>query len=353
MEALGGVPANLSVLPPEIFDVCTPTKGSQEIILAPHSTKWLALDLISTAGVDSFGFSIDEHPLWVYATDGHYVEPVKVDALNLLNGDRYSVFVELNKPASQYGIRIASTAGAQLFNTTAILAYANVDTDCDVHTLTSSPFINQVGALVSPNTTSYLDPLKAAPFPAQFPQPAPEADQTIFMSLGIVGKSYNWALNGTILNHAIIDNLNPPLLYQDPSSANFGENITIITKNNTWVDLVFKIETFPQPAHPIHKHSNKAYLIGQGEGAFNWTTVAQAAAAIPQNFDFVTPPFRDSFVTPPANTGPTWMAVRYHVENPGAFMLHCHIQSHLEGGMAMVMLDGVDEWPQVPDEYRN
>jgi hypothetical protein len=39
--------------------------------------------------------------------------------------------------------------------------------------------------------------------------------------------------------------------------------------------------------------------------------------------------------------------------NPGAWMLHCHIQSHLSGGMAMVILDGTDVWPDVPDEYRN
>ena len=351
MEFLGGVPGNLSALPAEVFDVCTPTKGSVEIIRAPRS-KWFALDLISTAGVDSLGISIDEHPLWVYAADGQFIEPMKVDAIELQNGDRYSVFVELNKPADQYGIRIVSTAGAQLLNSTAILAYPGVK-DYDIKTLRSVPTINAIGALISPTTATYLNPLKAVPFPPQFPQPAPDADQTVIMSLGIVGRSYLWALNGTGLNHAIIDDLSPPLLYQDPTSAHFGENVTIITKNNTWVDLVFKIETFPQPAHPIHKHSNKGYLIGQGDGAFNWTTVAQAAKAMPQNFNFVTPPFRDSFVTPAASTGPTWMAVRYHVENPGAFMLHCHIQSHLEGGMAMVMLDGVDEWPEVLNHYRN
>jgi FtsP/CotA-like multicopper oxidase with cupredoxin domain len=351
LEILGGIPGNLPALPNDIFEVCTPTKGSHEIIRAP-SSKWLALDFISAASVDSIGVSIDEHPLWVYAADGQFIQPVKVDALNLMNGDRYSVFVELNKPASQYGIRIVSTAGVLLMNSMAILAYPGV-IGGDINSIKSAPTIDPVGALISPGTTSYLDPLKAAPFPPRFPQPAPAADQTVIMSLGIVGRSYQWAVNGTTLDHAVVDNLSPPLLYQDPLSAHFGENVTIITKNNTWVDLVFKIESFPQPAHPMHKHSNKAYLIGQGDGSFTWKTVAEAAKAIPGNFNFVNPPFRDGFTTPPANTGPSWMAVRYHVENPGAFMIHCHIQSHLEGGMAMVMLDGVDEWPAVPKQYKN
>jgi FtsP/CotA-like multicopper oxidase with cupredoxin domain len=105
------------------------------------------------------------------------------------------------------------------------------------------------------------------------------------------------------------------------------------------------------PPHPIHKHSNKAFIIGQGVGAWNWTTVAEAATVIPQNFNFVNPPLRDGFTTPPANGGPTWMAIRYQVVNPGAFLLHCHIQPHLSGGMAMAILDGIDAWPTVPEEY--
>jgi hypothetical protein len=45
------------------------------------------------------------------------------------------------------------------------------------------------------------------------------------------------------------------------------------------------------------------------------------------------------------------MAIRYHVVNPGAWLLHCHVQSHLRGGMSIAMQDGVDEWPTVPREY--
>ena len=45
------------------------------------------------------------------------------------------------------------------------------------------------------------------------------------------------------------------------------------------------------------------------------------------------------------------MALRYQVINPGAFLFHCHIQTHMMGGMAVAMLDGVDAWPTVPSEY--
>ena len=31
--------------------------------------------------------------------------------------------------------------------------------------------------------------------------------------------------------------------------------------------------------------------------------------------------------------------------------MHCHIQTHQNGGMALALLDGVDKWPKIPDAY--
>jgi len=73
---------------------------------------------------------------------------------------------------------------------------------------------------------------------------------------------------------------------------------------------------------------------------------------IPESFNFKAPQIRDTFNTPAAETGPTWLAIRYQVVNPGPFLLHCHLQVHLSGGMAIALLDGVDKWPVVPEGYR-
>jgi len=304
-------------------------------------------------------FSIDEHPLWVYAVDGHYIEPLKVDVLTLLNGDRYSIFVQLNKPSGAYGIRVAGTAAAQLLDTFAVLVYpggsgnqTNSTGDGNINAVTSNPSINRAGLGVSTNVT-FFSQAQMVSFPPQFPQPAPAPDQTVIMTLAVEGSSYNWVMNGSILHQEKINDLAPPLLWHDPLTTDLGPNVTFATKNNTWVDLVFRVNTIPQPPHPIHKHSNKGFIIGQGDGLFNWTSVAQAAKAVPHFFNFVNPPYRDGFVTPGPVDKPTWLAVRYHVVNPGVFMLHCHIQSHMEGGMAMVILDGVDAWPEVPTQYQN
>ncbi|KAJ8119084.1 hypothetical protein OPT61_g78 [Boeremia exigua] len=361
-----GTVLNPSAIPPSVFDICTPTQGSRETIKAPRHKKWLALDVVSSAGIDTFAFSIDEHPLWVYAVDGHYIEPVLVDVLTVANGDRYSVFVELKNPRKKnnFGIRVQSLALVQLIDTTALFTYSLPNqheggynttpgpyTNTSDSQISSRPYTNRAGQPVSPDVT-VLDHASTSPFPPQFPQPAPSVAQTFFLTSGSVGNSYTWALNATPFSHAAFDNT-VPLLYLPPALANGDGNITLVTKNATWIDLVFLVPNLSQPPHPIHKHGNRAFILGAGAGNFTWPDVASAAAERPELFNLVNPSYRDGFVTPPTVDQPTWLAVRYKVENPGAWMLHCHIQSHLTGGMAVVILDGVDEWPEVPAEYQN
>lgn len=123
-------------------------------------------------------------------------------------------------------------------------------------------------------------------------------------------------------------------------------NVTITTKSGQWVDLVFTSKVFPMPPHPLHKHGNKLRLLGKGTGKWTWHSVAEAAAAMPEAFNLVDPPRRDAFSSPNALDKPVWVAVRYHVVNPGPWLLHCHILTHSEGGMPFVILNGIDDWPR-------
>ena len=61
----------------------------------------------------------------------------------------------------------------------------------------------------------------------------------------------------------------------------------------------------------------------------------EAGAGNPQYFNLVNPPFRDVFNTRPMLQQTVWVVVRYQVVNPGPWPFHCHIQTHLQGGMAL------------------
>ncbi len=110
-------------------------------------SKWFALDLIGTFGLLTVAFSIDELPMWVYAVDGEYIEPQKVDALAITSGERYSVLMKL-ETAGDYTIRIASTTETQMVAGYGTLSYRADDQE--PFTRPSVPYINDVGA----NTTA-------------------------------------------------------------------------------------------------------------------------------------------------------------------------------------------------------
>ncbi|KAK3326870.1 multicopper oxidase [Apodospora peruviana] len=346
-----GAPTNVSGIPPELFDVCTPTTGSKEIITIEKKScekvKWVALDLVATFGLLTATFSIDETPMYVYAVDGEYIEPQLVQAISLTNGDRFSVLVRLTT-LGDYTMRVASTAAIQFLAAHGTLSVKSPDTKNSPPTSPreSIPYINDGGDPLSPNVTFFNQTVQK-PFP---PEPIPQkADKTYKLHLRLVGPG--WAVNETPFPLSEDNNMGQPTLFQPPLAGIDNKNLTITTENGTWVDLVFITATIPMPAHPIHKHGNKMRMIGFGGGDFKWDSVDEAIKDVPENFNLVDPPKRDGFATPQAVTGPTWMAVRYQVTNPGAWLLHCHIQSHFLLGMSMVIRDGVDAWPVVPGEY--
>ena len=327
-------------------------------------------------------FSIDEHPMWIYAVDGLYIQPQLADTVFLYNGERFSAMVKLDKPPGDYTIRVANSGADQIISGYATLSYRNSTSGPSSQypsfspsqkakggsgrasryhrnqrrstNSTSKPYINYAGG----NTTASVRPLDETvllPFPAN--KPAPTADATHILKLGRLGANYNWSLSGSALYDITSEN-NQPLLFHPESHSNpdaFNKDLIIRTKKGNWVDIILQVvlnaAAPAQPAHPVHKHGNKGYLIGGGTGTFNYSTVAEAMKYIPGSFNLESPSYRDSFATPSVLQGPAWIAFRYEVSNPGAWYLHCHIQTHLTGGMAVVIMDAVDDWPVVPAEY--
>ncbi|KAL4785873.1 multicopper oxidase-domain-containing protein [Aspergillus varians] len=333
---------NISAIPPSVFSGCIPSHGLTERLYVDAAETYVSYDLISSAFISTITFAIDEHPMYVYAVDGHYVEPILVDAITITNGARYSVLVKLDKPAGEYTIRLANTGANQILNGTAVMAYHNRG---QPQQQPSVPTIDLAGVPTSPKYT-VLNESEIVPFPPQ-DMTQVQVAQTHVITLERHGLAYTWIMGNASFPLTMEESL--PLLFYPKSGQ---DNLTVSTHNGTWVDLVFDVANAIQPPHPIHKHSNKFFVIGQGEGKWNYSSVAEAIQHIPESFNLKVPQIRDSFATPPTGTGPAWLAIRYHVINPGAFLLHCHIQAHQSGGMALALLDGIDKWPEIPEEYQ-
>lgn len=285
--------------------------------------------------------SIDEHDMFVYAMDGSYIKPQKVQALVLTNGDRYSIMARINK-VGKFNFRSNAISAPQVLTGHAVLEVEGRKKGSERE---SQPYISITGVPLK-NVTVFNQDI-AAPFP---PEPiSQKADALYKLNMRLDGASYLWALNSTRLMPATLDADKTPVLFEKPQVI--YDNTTISTRNGTWIDLVFFSSSIPMPPHPIHKHNNKMLQIGGGDGEFPWSSVEEAMRERPELFNLVNPPRRDSFASRPAVHSKTWIAVRYQVVNPGAWLLHCHISNHLLGGMSVIIQDGVDKWPTVPERY--
>lgn len=141
----------------------------------------------------------------------------------------------------------------------------------------------------------------------------------------------------------------PPVLTHPDYYEALNKSISTYPKDSV-VDLVHV--TIPgNPAHPIHKHFEHAWVMGGGIGPFNYTSITEAeAAGLPIQWD--SPPLRDGWLTFAApNNDTAWFIVRYKAETAAAVLLHCHIEPHRAGGMAWVMNQGPEDYPELPDYY--
>ncbi|PWY90082.1 putative L-ascorbate oxidase [Aspergillus heteromorphus CBS 117.55] len=338
---VGAYALDLSQAPRGYYEGCTPSEGPTEVFHVEAASRYASFDLISMAGSTALVFSIDEHPMYVYAVDGRYVEPVLVEAITVPIGARYSVLVKLKsdplaaEDTTEYTIRAANSYANQLINGTALLSY---NTSSKASSSSSQPYITP-SALNATATTTFLNDSAIIPFPIL--TPSPDTTQTHILNVATINTSYTWTLGNTSYSPNN-DLLSPPELF---NLSAIPAQYALTTLNSTWVDIIINITTAGQPQHPFHKHSNKYFVIGSGTEPFVWASVADAMRSIPERFNLVNPPLRDTAVSPASVDGPAWLAIRYFVQNPGPWLLHCHIQMHHSGGLAIAVLDGVDEWP--------
>jgi laccase len=101
------------------------------------------------------------------------------------------------------------------------------------------------------------------------------------------------------------------------------------------VQIVFQdTGIFAAEEHPMHIHGYHFYVLATGFG--NYDPRRDAA-----RFNLVDPPSRNTIGVPVGG----WAVVRFVADNPGVWLVHCHIDAHLTGGLAMALLveDGESE----------
>jgi FtsP/CotA-like multicopper oxidase with cupredoxin domain len=317
------------------------------------------MHIVAAATIAQIAFSVDQHPFWIYEVDGNYVQPKRFVSTVMSAGETFSIMMKLDQEPGKYTMRIPNSGASQVLGGYAEMVYAGHAQS----PRSEKAYLSYGGNPITPDVElhSYfpwqLETDHMPPWPPNKPRPG-NADQEVLLALGRVGAPYNYTMNTKYLLPVDFQNDDPLLFYPNATLGTEDENLVIRTKNGTWVDLILQVSTLPGDKsafeHFIHKHGSKTWRIGFGTGVWNYTSVEEAIQERPEDFNLETPGLRDTWITAFSfNEEASWSVFRYFVDNPGPWLFHCHIELHLMGGMGIVILDGVDAWPEdIPVEYQ-
>lgn len=334
---------NLAALPDDAYNTCIGYGGSNFTYTVDPSKGWAAMSFIAPSAVVLVKIAIDSHQLYIYEVNGNYIVPQVVDQFTLSPGDRISFFIKLDQTPGDYTIRVANEGINQVLSGFGVVSYKGGN-----GAVLGTSTLNYGGQ--NTTTVTSFNPALAAPYPAV--SPAPTADVSFILEIekspSEPTEAWAWTLSGVNSYNQSNDDTEPPLLFQNPANIP-SSDLILETQYGQWVDLIIKIAGPVAEPHPIHKHANKFFAIGAGVGDFNFTNTADAiTAGYPINV--ASPPYVDGFTSIPAEGNNTWMIFRYQVNTPGAWLLHCHVQSHFSGGMAVAILDAIDQFPTPPSD---
>ncbi|KAL5776500.1 hypothetical protein ACOSP7_009426 [Xanthoceras sorbifolium] len=94
------------------------------------------------------------------------------------------------------------------------------------------------------------------------------------------------------------------------------------------VEMVFQGTTIVSPeSHPMHLHGFSFYVVGLGFWNFDYGTD-------PESFNLVDPPRVNTVIVPSKG----WAAIRFVADNPGTWLMHCHLSRHFIWGMSTVLI---------------
>ncbi|KAI1080742.1 Cupredoxin [Whalleya microplaca] len=305
--------------------------GSYYETLVTSGQKHL-LKLINGATAASFVFSIDGHNLTVIANDLVAVEPFTVQSLFIGIGQRYTVIVEANQTEGDYWIRTVpagdgcSTFSSPPDNTTAILRY-NASSTALPQT-EQQPNINSSCTDVNPDILNPIVPWCVD----QHPQNNVTEDtyhvqleNETNTQLGPPGFSYkHWYVGSQPM---WLDFGKPTILNIDESINN--PNYTVVSEDYSegYVYLIVDASSPVKATHPIHLHGSDFVILAQSNEPWNETTS-------PSLFNYDNPPRRDTAILPQGG----FLAMAFRPDNPGAWLLHCHIAWHASSGLALQIL---------------
>ncbi|EFX02122.1 laccase [Grosmannia clavigera kw1407] len=314
-----------------------PTKsgqGSYAKVTLTHG-KSHRLRLVNPSVENHFALSLASHNFTIISSDLVPVEPTTVTQLFMGPGQRYDIIITADQDVDNYWFNATfsadggcgssiNTAPAAIFHYSG--ATGSVPTD--------------PGASISvPNCgdISDLKPKVSRTIPVSDFQEAAANTLPINLVVDSTGPALlTWKVNGTQIN---IDWNVPVVDYVMKFNTSYpqSDNIIRVPKASSAEWAFWLIENDPTfaLAHPIHLHGHDFVVLGRSDPS-DASPAAFDASSATLNGD--NPMRRDVAMLPAKG----WLLIAFRIDNPGVWLMHCHIAWHVSGGLGVTFLEDPD-----------
>ncbi|KAH8890320.1 multicopper oxidase [Thozetella sp. PMI_491] len=268
--------------------------------------------LVNAAIDTHWKFMIDDHTMQVIATDLVPITPYNTTVLSIGMGQRYDIIVTADQ---------ASTADN--FWMRAIPQAACSDND-STDNIKGIVYYGSTPGTPSTSAYSYTDSCTDEDVSSLVPYLSKTVDAASWddSEAATVGKNsanlFKWYLNSTTM---LVDWADPTLnqIYEGNTSYTTSDAVVQLDTADEWVYVA--ITTTMAVPHPIHLHGFDFFVLAQGTGTYS--------SSVTLNLD--NPPRRDTAMLPASG----YVVIAFKTDNPGAWLMHCHIGWHTSEGFAM------------------
>ncbi|KAM0194979.1 hypothetical protein ACHAPC_000795 [Botrytis cinerea] len=322
------------------YDETTGLRSGSFYSLGVARGKKYKISLVNAGTSTQFTFWIDGHTFTVVGTDFVPIEGYETDTLNIAVGQRYDIIIKANADCSHgtnFWIHARDCNSPTQISTLGILRYDPTSTELppDSHDNRLNfgclePPAKFLVPVVSKKVGKPINGLTPNQYLNVSLQPYPKLDPDTHLLKWSL-KNYPMYLNWSVPSLKLIqDN-------SDTTGVAFPQDyvpIFLDYPDNDW--LYFLIEgmfntTDPtievsNSSHPIHLHGHDFSILAQSHTPFDISTFSP-------NLD--NPPRRDTAMLPQNG----YLVIGFEMNNPGAWLLHCHIAWHASSGMAVQFVE--------------
>ncbi|KKY15402.1 putative multicopper oxidase [Diplodia seriata] len=276
--------------------------------------------LVNGAVDSHFKFMIDNHTLTVIAMDLVPIEPYETTVLDIAMGQRYDVVVTADQAsvASDFWLRaIPQSACSDNDNSDDIKGIVHYGSSTDTPSTSAYDYTD---ACVDEDTSDLV------PYVSKTATSGTSLAEAVTVGTNS-DNLFRWYMNSTSM---AVDWADPTLLqvYNDDLDFTNTSGVVQLDSADSW--YFFVIETDNAVPHPIHLHGHDFFILASGTGSYT-------AGTTTLNLD--NPPRRDTAMLDSSG----YLVLAFETDNPGAWLMHCHIGWHTSEGFALQILERYTE----------